>query len=50
MRRLIGQLHDPLVDLADERLVVCSLLGMGVVHRHVGSFGCEASASPKKRL
>src|SRR4051812_2230841 len=32
MRRVIGHLLDPLVDLADERLVVCSLLGMGILH------------------
>src|SRR5215217_3291724 len=49
MRRVLGNLHDPLVDLADERLVVCSLLGMSVLHATVPSFGWT-SASPKQRL
>src|SRR5829696_5147173 len=33
MRRVVGQLLDALVDLADEGLVLGALLGMAVVHR-----------------
>ena len=35
MRRLIGELLDALVDLANERLVSCALRCMGIIRRHV---------------
>jgi hypothetical protein len=37
MRRVVGQLLDALIDLADERLILGALLGMGVLRSLTGS-------------